>query len=87
MVDNINKYGDRIQQLNHDIVDIESGKQEKANDLRDERNLLLDKLAEYGRIDYQEDTFGNVLVLFERIIICNFRSCQPYGNRYNFIGR
>ena len=65
MVDNINKYGDRIQQLNLDIVDIESGKQEKANDLRDERNLLLDKLAEYGKIDYQEDIFGNVLVLFE----------------------
>ena len=65
MVKNINSYGDQIRKLNEDIVEIESGRQEKANDLRDERNLLLDKLGEYGRIDYQEDTFGNVTVLFE----------------------
>ncbi len=65
MVETINSYGDRIRQLNEDIVDIESGKQERANDLRDERNLLLDKLGEYGRIDYTEDIFGNVSVMFE----------------------
>ncbi|WP_022765806.1 flagellar hook-associated protein FlgK [Butyrivibrio sp. XPD2006] len=65
MCDTINKYGDRIRELNEKIVDIESGKQERANDLRDERNLLLDQLAEYGKIDYQEDVFGNVAVLFE----------------------
>lgn len=65
MVKSINGYGDRIRELNELIVDIESGKQEKANDLRDERNLLLDKLGEYGKLDYQEDIFGNVIVLFE----------------------
>ncbi len=65
MVEDINECGDRIRQLNEDIVDIESGRQEKANDLRDERNLLLDKLGEYGKIEYQEDVFGNVIVLFE----------------------
>jgi flagellar hook-associated protein 1 FlgK len=65
MCDNINRYGDRIAELNHDIVEIEAGKQEKANDLRDERNMLLDKLGEYGKIDYQEDIFGNVSILFE----------------------
>ena len=65
MCDNINAYGDRIRQLNEDIVNIESGRQEKANDLRDERNMLLDKLGEYGKIEYAEDIFGNVAVLFE----------------------
>ena len=65
MVDDINSIGDRIRQLNEDIVEIESGHQEHANDLRDERNLLLDKLAEYGKIDYNEDIFGNVTILFE----------------------
>lgn len=65
MCDTINQYGDRIRALNEEIVYIESGKQESANDLRDERNLLLDKLAEFGRIDYQEDIFGNISVLFE----------------------
>ena len=65
MVADINSIGDRIRQINEDIVNIESGNQEKANDLRDERNLLLDKLAKYGKIDFDEDTFGNVTVLFE----------------------
>ena len=65
MVKDINYCGDRIRELNEKIVDIESGKQERANDLRDERNVLLDKLGEYGKIDYQEDVFGNVIVLFE----------------------
>ena len=65
MCDTINKYGDRIRELNEEIVYIESGKQESANDLRDERNLLLDQLSEYGKIEYNEDVFGNVTVLFE----------------------
>ncbi|MCR5669747.1 MAG: flagellar hook-associated protein FlgK [Butyrivibrio sp.] len=65
MVENINKIGDRIRELNEEIVSIESGKQEKANDLKDERNMLLDELAEYGKIEYTEDIFGNVSVLFE----------------------
>ncbi|MBQ7615467.1 MAG: flagellar hook-associated protein FlgK [Butyrivibrio sp.] len=65
MVEKINSYGDRLRQINEDIVNIESGKQEKANDLRDERNLILDELGEYGKIDYDEDIFGNVTVYFE----------------------
>ncbi len=65
MIDNINGYGDRIRKLNEAIVDIESGRQEKANDLRDERNLLIDKLAEYGKIECTEDIFGNISILFE----------------------
>ena len=65
MVEKINSYGDRIRQLNEDIVNIESGQQEQANDLRDERNLILDELGEYGKIEYQEDNFGNVTVYFE----------------------
>ncbi len=65
MCEEINKIGDRIKTLNESIVSIESGRQEKANDLRDERNKLLDTLGEYGKIEYHEDVFGNVSVLFE----------------------
>ncbi|SDB68941.1 flagellar hook-associated protein FlgK [Butyrivibrio sp. INlla16] len=65
LVEQINKIGDRIKELNLQIVEIESGNQEHANDLRDERNLLLDQLGELGRISYYEDIFGNVLVQFE----------------------
>ncbi|WP_026671021.1 flagellar hook-associated protein FlgK [Butyrivibrio sp. AE3006] len=67
LVEEINKIGDRIKDLNLQIVEIESGHQEHANDLRDERNLLLDKLGEMGRISYYEDVFGNVLVQFEGV--------------------
>ena len=65
IVEDINKIGDRIHELNLKIVEIESGHVEHANDLRDERNILLDQLGEYGRIEYYEDVFGNVLCKFE----------------------
>ncbi len=65
IVNSINDIGDRIRKLNEDIVSIESGGVEQANDLRDERNILLDQLGEYGKIEYSEDIFGNVTVLFE----------------------
>ncbi len=65
MVEDINDIGDRIRVLNQEIVKIESAGIEHANDLRDERNALLDKLGEYGKIEYTEDIFGNVTVLFE----------------------
>ncbi len=65
IVNSINDIGDKIRALNEEIVDIESGRVEKANDLRDTRNTLLDKLGQYGKIDYSEDIFGNVTVLFE----------------------
>ena len=65
IVERINKIGDRIKELNLQIVEIESGNQEHANDLRDERNLLLDELGDLGKISYYEDIFGNVLVQFE----------------------
>ena len=64
-VDQINTYGDQIEELNQQIVEIECGGVEHANDLRDERNTLLDKLGALGNIDYEEDTYGNVLVSFE----------------------
>ncbi|MCR4762361.1 MAG: hypothetical protein K5696_02425 [Lachnospiraceae bacterium] len=67
IVKTINEYGDRIMQLNQEIVSVESGHREHANDLRDERNLLLDKLGELGKIEYDEDIFGNVSVYFESV--------------------
>lgn len=45
-VDTINAYGKRIAELNAEIQKIEGGMVEKANDLRDERNLLIDELSD-----------------------------------------
>lgn len=66
-VNNINTYAQQIQALNEQIVKIEAGGVEHANDLRDQRNYLLDKLAELGNISYNEDTFGYVSVKFENV--------------------
>lgn len=64
MVENINAIGVRIDELNDQISLVECGNLEKANDLRDERDLLIDTLAGYGNITYEEDTNSRVTVRF-----------------------
>ncbi len=64
-VDTINDYAKKIFSLNEQIVKVEAGGKETANDLRDARNQLLDELGAMGRIAYREDNFGNVTVQFE----------------------
>ena len=55
----INEIAKSIAELNEAIVEYEvSG--ESANNLRDERNLLLDKLSGYVNITYSEDESGMV---------------------------
>lgn len=63
-VKDINSIGKRIDELNKEIAKIEVGGQEHANDLRDERDLLIDTLAGYGNVKYQEDSCGVVTVQF-----------------------
>lgn len=63
-VKDINSIGQRINELNKEISKIEVGGVEHANDLRDERDLLLDTLAGYGNVNYQEDIYGVVVVQF-----------------------
>lgn len=62
----INDYGDRIKELNRTIVQAESGGQ-AANDYRDERNLILDKLGHLARISYNETPLGDVTVNLEGV--------------------
>lgn len=65
LVDQINDYADRIKSLNDQIRYIEGGGFETANDLRDERNYLLDELGKLGSISYSEDNDYTVWVQFE----------------------
>ncbi|MCM1133975.1 MAG: flagellar hook-associated protein FlgK [Clostridium sp.] len=64
-VDTMNAYGARIAELNEEILKIEAGGIEKANDLRDERNLLIDELSAMGSIECRTDVHGNVLIRLE----------------------
>lgn len=65
-VNKINNYASQIEQLNRQIVAIESGK-EHANDLRDRRNYLLDELAKLGNISFSEDITGYMSVRLEDV--------------------
>jgi flagellar hook-associated protein 1 FlgK len=63
-VKTINAYGKQILELNSTIQKIELGN-EKANDYRDQRNLILDKLSSLCNISYKEDQYGAVSVKIE----------------------
>lgn len=64
-VDTINAYGKRIAELNAEIQKIEGGKVEKANDLRDERNLLIDELSSMANIECRTNADGNIIIKLE----------------------
>ncbi len=66
-VDKINDYGNQILELNDRIRKIECGGIEKANDLQDYRNKLLDELAELVDMSWTQDTFGNVSIQIEGV--------------------
>ncbi|GFI16840.1 MAG: flagellar hook-associated protein FlgK [Lachnospiraceae bacterium] len=66
-VETMNAYAKRIAELNQEIMGIESGNVEWANDLKDERNLLLDELSAMGNIECRTDSFGNVLIKLEGV--------------------
>lgn len=70
-VKQVNDYADRIYELNKQIVRIECADVEHANDLRDERNYILDELGKLGNISYSEDQDGGVEVKFENHILVN----------------
>lgn len=64
-IDTINKYGQKLYELNQQIVRVESAGVESANDLRDARNTILDELGAMANISYKEDVYGNVTVRIE----------------------
>lgn len=67
MIAEINTLGDTIHTLNKKISAIEAAGIENANDLRDERDVALDRLAELVQISYSEDMDGVVEVKAEGV--------------------
>jgi len=74
-VDTINKYGEQLLELNDAIRAVEAGNVEKANDLRDARNQILDELASYADIDYDENAYGDVWVQIEGVDFVKGDNC------------
>ncbi len=78
-VDKINEYGNQLLSLNDQIRTIESGGIERANDLRDARNQILDELAELTNMTYAEDMYGNVSVRIENVDFVKGSMCYEIG--------
>ncbi len=66
-VNRINEIGEEIRELNIKIRHYESTGVEKANDLRDHRNLLLDELSNMVGITYKESPTSIVTVNVEGV--------------------
>lgn len=66
-VDKLNDFGKRLVELNKQIVKIEAGGVEHANDFRDERNYILDQMSELCNISYSENLDGYVSVQIEGV--------------------
>ena len=78
-VDTINEYGKEIAALNKKILVIEAAGIERANDLRDARNQLVDELSAMGNISLREDAFGNFLIQFEGVDFVREDSANEIG--------
>ena len=79
IVGKINNYAEHISELNKEISKIELGGVERANDLRDKRNKLLDELGKLGDITYEEDPSKNVIVSFEGVPLVKLDGVNRIG--------
>lgn len=64
-VKEINSIADQIAELNKVIAEKEASGVENANDYRDQRNLLMDQLADYTYYTYNEDVDGKVQIYID----------------------
>ncbi len=78
-VEKINEYGRQILDLNDKIREIEMGGIEHANDLKDQRNQILDELAKLADISYDTDIYGNVYVQIEGEDFVKGSTCYQIG--------
>jgi flagellar hook-associated protein 1 FlgK len=73
----INKLGKQIAEMNKIIYESELGGNGKNNDVRDQRNVLLDELSKYVEIDYNEDEKGRFHVsIGGHLLVSHFRTDQ-----------
>ena len=66
-VNRINELGQTIYEMNKKVAAAEASGVENANDYRDTRNLALDELSKYIKIEYSEDANGVVQVVAEGV--------------------
>lgn len=74
-VGDINRYARQITEMNKIIYESEIGSNGKNNDVRDQRNVLLDKLSEFVEVDYYEDDENRFNVsIGGHLLVSHFRT-------------
>ena len=74
-VNTVNDIADRLYELSKEIVSVESNGKETAMTLRDERDVLLDELSQYAKIDVREASDGFVYVSIEGVELISELGC------------
>jgi len=82
-VDRINELGAKIYKLNEQIRAIEVGGVENPNDLKDQRNQLIDELSNLAKISYNEDFYGNILIKLEGHDFVTMNQVNEIGYQVN----
>ena len=75
-VDRINEIGDRIFKLSLEVQKVEAGGVETAMTVRDERDLLLDELAEYTKFEMIEDQTGFLIITIDGVEFITESQCN-----------
>lgn len=81
MVDKINNMGQELYKLNKRIAKIEAAGVENANDLRDQRDAVLDELSGYISISYYEADNGEVIVSAENVPFVTLTAVTEMSSR------
>ena len=82
LIDKVNRLSSQIANLNLEIASVEGGGQ-NANDLRDQRDLILDQLAEIVDIKFAEQGNGAMNVYLDSKILVQDGSTKEVAARTN----
>ena len=80
-IDRVNEIGKRVDELNNEIMKVESNGLETAMTLRDERDYLIDELSGYLNIEAKENSTGQVIIKAEGVTFVDEDGFNKIGLR------
>ena len=80
-IDRVNEIGKRVNELNYEIMKVESNGLETAMTLRDERDYLIDELSGYLNIEAKENSTGQVVIKAEGVTFVDEDGFNKIGLR------
>ena len=80
-IDRVNEIGKRVNELNYEIMKVESNGLETAMTLRDERDYLIDELSGYLNIEAKENSTGQVIIKAEGVTFVDEDGFNKIGLR------